>query len=220
MIRLVTALMIFTAEAAGHGSGWAQTLDRVVASVGDVAITESDVVREYGLEILIQEGKLPNTPPDAATLDRVRDRLIDQTLLAQETRAEGLEWPGARSAAQQRLAEVRKRFSSAKAFDSALRSLGMSENQFLEVLAAQQRTLRLIEQRLRPAASPGQAEIQTYYRETFLREYAKRSPGAPPRLAEVESQIREILVQKRINEQLTAWLEELRSSRKVKLYPF
>ncbi|PYV27152.1 MAG: hypothetical protein DMG24_05405, partial [Acidobacteria bacterium] len=154
LIRLVTALVFFTAEAAGHGFGWAQTLDRVVASVGDVAITESDVVREYGLEILIQEGKLPKPPPDAATLDRVRDRLIDQTLLAQETRAEGLEWPGARSAAQQRLAEVRKRFSSAKAFDSALRSLGMSENQFLEVLAAQQRTLRLIEQRLRPAASP------------------------------------------------------------------
>ncbi len=202
----------------GPVSGQSQALDGVVASVGSVAITRSDVEREYRLERLIEEGQPPKALPDAATLGRVLDRLIDQSLLAQEASAEGLESADVRNIAAGRLAGVRKKFSSAGAFDAALRSLGMDEKQLLGLLEKQERTLQMINRRLRPSASPDGTEIEAYYRETFLPEYARRGKGAPPALREVESQIREILVQKKIDDQLSSWLKELRSTHKVKLY--
>jgi hypothetical protein len=203
---------------AGPVSGPSQTLDGVIASVGSGAITRSDVEREYRLERLIEEGRMPKTPPDAATFDRVLNRVIDQSLLAQEASAEGLDSAGVQGIAAERLAGVRKKFPSAGVFDSALRSLGMDEKQLLGTLEKQERTLEMINQRLRPSASPDREEIEAYYRETFLPEYATRGKGAPPALREVEGQIREILVQKKIDDRLSAWLKELRSTHKVKLY--
>ena len=70
----------------------------------------------------------------------------------------------------------------------------------------------------RKETQPDGTEIEAYYRETFLPEYARRGKGAPPALREVESQIREILVQKKIDDELSSWLKELRSTHKVKLH--
>jgi hypothetical protein len=191
-----------------------------VASVDNVAITRSDVEREYELEALLDGGRAPKARPDAATFEGVLNRLIDQKLLAQEARAEGPEPARVRAVAAGRLAELRKKFPSAQGFDSALRSLGMNEQQLLEALENQERTLEMINLRLRPAASPDRTEIEAYYRQTFLPEYARRGRGAPPALREVEGQIREILVQKKIDAQLSEWLKGLRSTHKVKLYSF
>ena len=94
-------------------SGQPQALDGVVASVGSSAITRSDVEREYRLERLIEEGQPPKALPDAATLGRVLDRLIDQSLLAQEASAEGLESADVRNIAAGRLA-VRIKSNSAQ----------------------------------------------------------------------------------------------------------
>ena len=55
-----------------------------------MALTASDVEQEHRFE-LFQNGQTPATPPDPATLERVRDRLIDQTLLAEEAKAENIE---------------------------------------------------------------------------------------------------------------------------------
>ncbi|HEV2493299.1 MAG TPA: hypothetical protein VG204_09540 [Terriglobia bacterium] len=198
----------------------AQTLDRVVASIGETAITRSDVEREYALEAVIDDGRLPKMPPDAAALVRVRDRLIDQELLALEAQSASEKPANVKKVAAERLAGIRRKCSSQEALDSDLRSLGMDEYQLLGVLEGQERTLEMINQRLRPAASPDRSEIQAYYRNQFAPEYAKRGQGAAPPLAEVESQIREILTQQKIDEQLTAWLRELRQTRHVKVHPF
>jgi hypothetical protein len=212
--------VIVQARARTPAPAGAQTLDRVVASIGDAAITQSDVEREYTLEMLIDHARLPDVPPDAATLDRVRDRLIDQKLLAQQAQAEGPSAAHVADAAAARLAEIRSRFSNAQGLDTALRSLGMDEHQLLQVLEGQERTLEMINQRLRPVASPDATEVQAYYKETFLPEYARRGNGSPPPLREVEGQIREILTQQKIDQQLAAWLGELRSTRRVKIHAF
>lgn len=197
-----------------------QTLDRVVATIGNVAITQSDVEREYALEMLIDKGRLPETPPDAPALGEARERLIDQKLLAQEALAQGPESPEVQTLAAARLVEIRKKFPSPGALDSDLKSLGMNEQELLQVLEEQERTLEMINQRLRPAASPDPSEVQTYYRESFLPEYAKRGKGSPPPLPEVESQIREILTQQKIDQQLATWLKELRATHRVEVHSF
>ena len=195
-----------------------ETIDRVVASVDNAAITQSEVETEYRIEVFLEEGRLPVAPPGAATFGRVRDHLIDQTLLVQEAASQQTE-PGAfRDLAEQRLADIRKKCTTDAAFHSDLRSLGIDERQLLERLEEQERVLRLIDQRMRPLVSVEHDEIGAYYRETFLPEYVRHYKGPAPVLGDVENQIREILVQKKIDQQLEAWLKELRSNHRVKLY--
>ena len=197
--------------------GRAEVLDRVVASIGEVAITQSDVNREYRLERLL-DGQWPPPPPDSKTLERVRERLTYQRLLLEEE-AQGLSHdPVLEMAAAQELDGVRKRFPSELDFQSALHSLHMDEKQLLMALIDQQRILKIIEERLRPAAAPATPEVESYYRDVFTPEYTRtHGPPVPP-LKEVQGQIQEILVQKKIDELLASWLEELRPSRRVHFY--
>lgn len=199
-----------------------ETVDRVIASVDGAAITLSDAARAYGFELWL-EGKPLESAPDAAALALVRDKLIDQMLLLGEADAENISAEDSSQAAAEALAEVRKKAGDEKSFQSSLRSLGMTEEQAVERLRDRDRILRLIERRLRPSVPQGgieQAEIGDYYQKTFLPEFARRGQGAAPPLAEVENQIREVLVQKRMNELLEAWLNNLKTNHRIKVYSF
>jgi hypothetical protein len=164
------------------------------------------------------EGKRPLTAPDAETLARVRDRMIEQTLLAQENAGEDERPPDSPTSASRVPDEIRQRFGSDEAFESALRILGMSEPQVAMRISERETMLRAIEQHFRPAAWPERAEIEAYYQKTFLPELARRTNAQPPPLDEVENKIREILVEKKINHLLESWLEEMKSTHRVKLH--
>lgn len=194
-------------------------MDRVVASVDTRAITTSDVETEYRFE-QFAEGKMPTDSPDAAELADVRERLVDQALLAEEARRAAAPETDAASAASQELEEIRKKFPSAEAYSAALKATGLDREQALERLRRRDRILRMIDQRLRPDAWLDASEIQDYYQKSFLPAYRKDHPAPAPPLEQVEDQIREILTQKKINQLLEGWLEELRSSHVVRLHSF
>lgn len=193
----------------------AETLDEVVASIENVALTQSDVERAYRLERLLN-GQKPEGRPDAATFEQVLDRLVDQKLLIVEAEAEGLKAADFAAPAAQMLEEVRKHFANEEEFASAIRSLGMSEAQVLEHLEEAQRVLHVIDVRLRPAAWVEASDIEAYYRDTFVPEQSRRGVEPPP-LAEVEEKLREILLQGKIDDLLKTWLGELKSSRRVRM---
>ncbi len=196
----------------------AQTVDRVVASVGNIAITEGDVEARDRFEIFLGPER-SRARAGTAEFDQVRDRLIDQKVLTLEADATGV--PRAdRTAAAERLAEVRKRYNSEQAFDAALQAPGMSEQQVLERLGEQERILRMIDQRLRPNVVVQDSDVRAYYRNTFLPHYPRRSEDPPPPLTEVEKQIREILVETKMNQELSRWLEQLRSRYRVRIHAF
>ena len=197
----------------------AEILDRVVASIGDVAITQSDVEREYRLERFL-DGQWPAPPPDSKTLERVRERLTDQKLLLEEETQDSSHDAALEKTAAEELDAVRKRFPSEPDYQSALQSLHMNEKQILTTLIDQQRVLRNIEQQLRPAAPPGTTDVESYYRDVFTPEYTRTHGSAAPPLTEVQGQIQEILVQKRIDQLLATWLEELKPSRRVRFHSF
>ena len=197
----------------------AEVLDRVVASIGEVAITQSDVEHEYRLERLL-DGQWPPPAPDSKALEQVRERLTYQKLLLEEETQDLSHDPALEKTAADELDGVRKRFPSEQDYQSALHSLHMDEKQILTTLIDQQRILRIIEERLRPGATPGMPEVESYYRDVFTPEYTRtHGPPVPP-LMEVKAQIQEILVQKKIDELLASWLEELRPSRRVYFYSF
>lgn len=196
-----------------------ETLDRVVASVDNIAITRSDVENAYRFELFLNS-KVAETPPDRATLELVRDRQINQLLLLREADAEGIPATDSPDTAAEELAAIRKKFGSEEAFQSALRSLGLSEQKVIDRLRDRQRILRLIDQRLRPSAQVEPADIEAYYQKTFVPELARRGTVPAPPLSEVESQIREIITQKQIDQLLTSWLENLKRSHRVSVQPF
>jgi hypothetical protein len=202
--------------------GWAfpsaETIDRVVASVGRTAITASEVEPEYRLELFL-DGKSPlSSEPGPAALEPVRNRMIDRVLLEEEVRASAIRVAVDDPAVGQRFDELRSKFPSAQAFAQGLLAVGISEQELRSRLAEQIEILHLIDQRLRPEATVDVPEIEAYYHSTLIPELARQGHEQPPALADVEDSIREILVQKKINGLLETWLERLRAARDVKLY--
>jgi len=194
-----------------------QTVDRVVASVGNTAITSSDVENELRLELFLEGKSLTDADPDTATLDEVRDRLIDRVLLDEEARAGEIKVTPDNPAVDQRLDEIRKKFPNLAAYQAGLKALPMTEAGLRRNLAEQQTILQLVDQRLRPEATVEPSEIEAYYRKTLAPELARQGEPAPP-LAEVRDRIREILVQQKIGGLLEDWLKRLRAAREVKTY--
>jgi len=194
-----------------------ETLDRVVASIGHVAITQLDLQEEYRFERFLQ-GQPPTGSPGPAIRKVVLSRLISQKLLAGQIGSANRESATSKETAKKTLNEVRKEFPSDQAYRSALHALGMTEPQVLKRLELYQRTLRMIDERLRSTAWPDPKEVEVYYKETFVPEYAKGHSTPPPPLAEVQDKIQEILVQRKMNQLLANWLDRLKSSRRVTIH--
>jgi len=192
-------------------------LDRVVASVGPIAITQRDVEGEYHFEQFLQ-GRSPTGSPDSTARRAVLNRLISQKLLTGQMSDTAGESANGQKAAEKTLNQVRKEFPSDAAYRSALEAIGMTEPQVLKRLAIYQGTLRMIDDRLRSSAWPAPDEVETYYRETFVPEYAKTHSTPPPPLAEVQGQVQEVLVQKKMNQLLEKWLERLKSTNRVVIH--
>ena len=218
MTLSILTLVLGMARGLGTPATAAEVVDRVVASVDNTAITQNDVEEQYRLEQFLN-GQPLETASESA-LEGVRDRLINQALMEQEVEAEAGNLPDFSAQAEKAWEEVRGKYASEEAFQAALEKLGMSRQEILARLQVQERMLYLIDERLRPAAWVDLSEIESYYRETFVSEYKRRGDSKPPPLEEVESQIREILIQKKINELLPDWMDELRTGRRVKVYSF
>ncbi len=194
-----------------------QTLDRVVAAVGNTAITASDLESEYRLELFL-DGKEPEGDPDVATLNQVRQRLIDRLLLEDEVRDDGIKVSSDNPAVAARWGELQKKFPSPEAFASGLAKLGTSQDAVKNALVQEEAILRLIDQRLRPEAVVEPAEIETYYHNTLVPSLEREGNQQPPPLGDVENRIREILVQQKIDSLLDAWLKRLRKGGDVQIF--
>jgi hypothetical protein len=73
---------------------------------------------------------------------------------------------------------------------------------------------RFLDFRFRPAAQIDEKQLQTYYDNEFAPQLKARNQAVPP-LDDVEDTIREVLVQRAINERATQWLDDTRSRLKI-----
>lgn len=190
-----------------------------MASVGYDAITQRDVVEEYHFERFLQ-GKAPVGTPGRTEQQAVLSRLISQKLLADQMRRPERETKNGKKMAEETLKSVRAKFPTKEAYNSALQSLGMTQQQVLKRLELYQRTLRMIDNRLRQAATPDPSEVEAYYKKTFVPEFTKQHSGPPPPLEDVREQIREILTQKNMNELLSKWLQRLKTDHRVTIHSY
>lgn len=214
-LAVSSVFVCFVLRSAGQDAVPTVTLNRVVASVGGIPVTQRDVEQEYKLETFLSTGKAPSAPPSSAAMAGARSRLINQKLLEQALAQYRFDPNAVDRDAAGRIADLRKKFKDEADFQSALRALGVTEPQLLAKLKEQSEILQMINEQLRPSATVSAQDIENYYQKTLVPSYAGK--GLPPALKDVRGEIREILTQKDINQLLDQWLAELKKDHPVAL---
>lgn len=188
-------------------------LDRVVAVVNNQAILASDIDDEIRLSVL-DPGR-----GGLGVLTRIRalDQLIGRALIQQQIRQEDAQAAEpAQPEIDARLMELRKELpacvrencASDAGWNSFLAAHGLTQERVDDYLRNRVQILRFIEQRFRQGISISSQEIETYYHDTLLPQYAKGE--AIPSLDKVSSRIEEILLQQHVNVLFDDWLSNLR----------
>jgi hypothetical protein len=185
-----------------------------VASVNQDPVLASDVEEAARIEALMR-GK-PAAEIGAADLNAAMDRLIDRTLIRQQMYS----LPAASDQPpRNRIAEIRAslpRAASDASWKTALAVYGIDEQRLGKYLQDQQEIMRFVDARLRPTADVTYNEIQSYYNDKLLPALKQRGAAAEP-LRIVQDSIREILLQQKIDAQLSAWLASLREQGRIRM---
>lgn len=179
-------------------------VDRIVAVVDEDPILWSDLDRAMSL------GLIPRLPgeDDADYQRRVLDQTVDTRLRFHEVDRFGQEQlPLSEVEAQYR--EVRGRFADEASFDAELAELGLSPEQLKGLLVRQLMVLSFVEERLGPNVFVSLHDIREYYEEVLTPEMERRGE-ALPEIGEVREQIRGVLRQQRLNDEIENWTAELR----------
>jgi hypothetical protein len=189
-------------------------VDGIAATVNNFPILRSDVEEGLAFEALAS-GRPIGSWTESERREEL-DRLIDQQLLRLQMQAPDLA-PPSREQLDQRIEEVRKLHPGAQSDEGWQRLMdeyGLTLPRVEELVVNQMLVFRLVDTRLRPGVQPDPRRIETYYRETLLPQLAAKG-AKPPTLAEVTPQIKAILIEKEISEQLASWLQTLRLENNV-----
>jgi len=195
-------------------------IDRAVAVVNQRVILASEIQDEIQLSVLdpnlVGQGVL--TPQGAL------DQLISRALIEQQFSREDAEAAApSQVEVDARLADLRKELPACvhqncatdagwKAF---LAAHGLNPERVDAYLTYRLEILQFIELRFQPAIRIMEPEIENYYRNTLLPQYA---PGeAIPTLGQVSARIEEILLQQQVNVLFDQWLTNLRKQGDVEV---
>jgi hypothetical protein len=198
----------------------AEVLDRVVAVVNNQAILASDVDDEVRLAVLepSESGAAQITRP------RALDELISRALIEQQmTREEAKDAEPTQADVDARAALLRKdlpacareKCSTDEGWKAFLAEHHLTAERAESYLRNRMLILRFIEQRFRQGIRNTQQEVETYYRDTLLPEYAAGTT-APP-LEEIAPRIQEILLQQKVNVLFDEWLKNLRRQGEIEV---
>jgi hypothetical protein len=194
-------------------------LDRVVAVVNKHAILSSDLDDEIRLSVLD-----PNPGGRALTRQRALEQLIGRSLIEQQIRQEDV--PSIEPTQQEidaRIGQLRKQLPACvrrncaadagwKAF---LAANGLTPERVDAYLRYRLEILTFIEQRFRQGIQISQEQIEAYYRDTLIPQYA---PGeSVPALDQVAPRIEEILLEQQVNTLFDNWLANLRQQGDVEV---
>ncbi len=195
-------------------------LDRAVAVVNKHVILASDLDDEIRLSVLDSN----SAGQGELTQQQALEQLISRALIEQQIRQEDMQ---AIEPSQQevnaRLDELRKQLPVCVrqncASDAGWKAFLKSHELTLERVEAYLRyrleILSFIEQRFRQGIQISQQQIETYYHDTLLPQYA---PGESiPPLDQVAPRIQEILLEQQVNMLFDNWLNNLRQQGDVEV---
>ncbi len=201
-----------TPPAVAEGVPAAGATDRILAVVDDDPILASEVDQVIGLELV---ERLPGETGEGLRR-RVLDQLIERKLRFHEIDRFGFaEVP--LEEVEEQLERLREAHRSDEEFAHRLERLGLDEDGLRQILARQIMVLLYVEERLGARVFVDLEDIRAYYEETLVPELEARG-AAVPQLAAVREDVRRVLRELRLNEELERWTEELRREADVEIY--
>jgi len=189
--------------------GISRDIDGIAARIEDSIITESEV-RELGAFQQLVDGH-------SKSRDEIIRELADQWVVRQEAAATNYKQPSD-EAVDAAYKQLIKQFASPGEFQNRLDAVGLSEAAVRRLLRAQLYLSRFLDYRFRPAAQVDEKEIQAYYDNELVPQLKKRGENIPP-LDDVEDTIREVLIQRAIDDHSAKWLDETRERLKIEIIP-
>ncbi len=185
-----------------------EILDRILAVVDEDPILASDVDRVLGLGIVSAEPEGDTSDEKQETLRRrVLDQLIEERLRFHEIDRFGFTEVSLADV-EKGYQGIRRRFGSEQAFRQRLTELGLDPDGVRQLVARQIMVLTFVEERLGPRVFVGSDDIRAYYDGPLTDELRAGGRSVPP-LESVREDIRAVLKEARLNEEIERWTEEL-----------
>ena len=200
------------AAAAAAQSAEATLRDRIVATVDGDPILQSDVDRA----LVLTGAARASGAGEREQRRKVLDGLVEERLRIHEVERYGFEQVPVDLIAKH-VEQIRARFPSDEEFRRHLRQLGMTMEGLEQLVAQQLQVLVYVDELLGARVFVGLEEIEAYYTRTLVPQLRTTGQPVPP-LDDVREQIREVLRQQRLNEELQRWTAELRRSADVEDY--
>ncbi len=176
-------------------------IDEIAITVGNQAITESEIEREIRLSSLLN-GAAPDTGLEARR--EAADRLIEQALVRREM-SFGSYPPVPAAQVDEALASTRKSHGGQPGFAALLAKYGLTEKDLRDYLTWQLALLKFIDLRFRPAVQVTEEDVETYYKQHSS---AQPGPdGTTPSLHDLHDQIEQKLTGERVDTQLDEWMK-------------
>lgn len=190
-------------------------LDRIAAVVGDEIILDSEVDKLVAVRYL---RPLPGEG-DAAYRDRVLDELVTDTLRERELRkAGGLDADPAEVDRRVKVLSDRVEREQGMPLEDVVKRAGLSLG---EVTAYVRRGLMLesfTRERLTPTLRVTDDEIRAFYEGSFRDEAREKGIETLPPLSEVSDGVRDLIRERKLNDAIARWTDELRKSTRILVY--
>jgi parvulin-like peptidyl-prolyl isomerase len=183
-----------------------QLRDRVVAVVDDEAVLWSEI------EAVVALGLVPATRSRADVLDG----LIEQRLRFQAAERFGPVQVSVERVEEQ-VAEIAARFESPEAFQRRLEASGFTEAELRQLVVRQLMVLNYVDEQLGARVFVSLDDIRTYFDEQLVPRLERTGDPVPP-LDTVREDIRGVLKEERLNEEIERWTSELRLEADVQIF--
>ena len=183
-----------------------------------MAVVDEDPILASELEKVIALGLVQRREKedDVAFRRRILNGLIEERLRFHEIDRFGFEQVPV-DLIEKNVAEIRARFPNEEAFRKTLRDLGLTQQALRQLVARQLMVLTHVEEQLGPRVFVSLDDITAYHRNVLTPEMQKRKQPVPP-LEDVRDQIRAVLKELRLNQELDKWTEELRRAADIHIY--
>jgi hypothetical protein len=211
-LRLAHSISLLLVAAGLH----AEIIDRIAVSVGNQAITTSDLDREIRVTAFLNRSQ-PDFSPAARRA--TADRMVEQRLILREL--ENSRYPVPPASEIDPILEKFKKdnFAASEDYFRALSESGITDQQVRDELLWQRRLLLFVDVRFRPSAQVSEQDIEDYFHKTVEPAAEAAHPAQPVTLDEYRDQIQEKLTGDQVDKQMTAWLASTRRRSEVVFHP-
>ena len=208
MRRLVAILWLLPVVCLGAATQQAETVDRIVARVeGDIILLSE--MRELAAYQKLLDGR--SQSPDA-----LLNSLVEQWVVRSEAQEAG--FPAPRAAEVDAEVARMQNDPGQQAFRDRLAAAGLAAQSLRRIVEQQLYLERYLDYKVRPAVQIDDEAIAKYYQDELAPALRARGQMPPP-LDEVSDRIREVLIQRGINERANTWFEETKSRLQVEIAP-